>query len=123
MCVTAAGIVFVLLIIYVAIWDKQNLAGWTQFNIFVALFFVVLMEGLRTLFDVNALKVQSTPGCVIIGLLKLKPNPNTTFKCSQSIYLIICIRCLFTAAIAQYFFFALNTTWTVMCFDLFYMFW
>ncbi|ODM98703.1 G-protein coupled receptor Mth2 [Orchesella cincta] len=93
MCVTASAVVFILLIIYLAIWDKQNLAGWTQFNIFVALFFVVLMEGLRTLVDTNALEVRSTTGCVII------------------------------AAIAQYFFFAFNTTWTVMCFDLFYMFW
>lgn len=50
-----------------AIWDKQNLAGWTQFNIFVALFFVVLMEGLRTLIDANALKVESTTTCVIVG--------------------------------------------------------
>lgn len=76
MCVTAAGIVFILLIIYVAIWDKQNLAGWTQFNIFVALFFVVLMEGMRTLLDSNALKVQSTPACVIIGNLNLNADMN-----------------------------------------------
>lgn len=67
MCVAAAGVVFILLVIYVAIYDKQNLAGWTQFNIFVALFFVVLMEGLRTLIDADALKVQSTTSCVIIG--------------------------------------------------------
>ncbi|OXA63291.1 putative G-protein coupled receptor Mth-like 12 [Folsomia candida] len=93
LCVSASCVILMLLIIYLSIWDRQNLAGWTQFNIFLAVFFVFGMEGMRTLIDYNGLDVKSTFACTII------------------------------AAIAQYFFFALNTTWCVMNSDLLWTFW
>jgi len=71
-----------LLGIYISIWDRQNLAGWTQFNIFVAVFFVFSMEGIRTLVDLNSLEIQASFSCVLIGKLKID---NKNFQPAQKL--------------------------------------
>jgi integral membrane sensor domain MASE1 len=68
LCVLASLVISVLLAVYLSVWDKQNLAGWTQFSIFTAVFFVFGFEGVRTLVDANAMNVKITTSCQVIGM-------------------------------------------------------
>jgi len=51
MCLFLSLVFAIIMGIYLSVWNKQNLSGWTQFSIFLAIFFMYLIHGLRTIVE------------------------------------------------------------------------
>jgi len=115
LCIIHSLVFVVIMGIYISVWDRQNLSGWTQFSIFIALFFVFLIHG-STLPTYNVFG-EATPSCHFVGI-----QNSLCFKSNTYLFMIK-LNITTTALMAQIFFLAVNTSWSVMCWDLFWTFW